>query len=102
VIVRPNNAYSARFPAEMPCRLTVHLRDGRVLRKEKRDYEGFVTRPMTWATAAKKFHGLAAPFARESLREQIVSGVATLEGLQVADLIKLLTRVPKHRGDRSP
>lgn len=102
VVVRPNKVYSARFPAEMPCRLTVHLRDGRVLQKEKRDYEGFVTRPMTWATAAEKFHGLAAPFARESLREQIVSGVATLEDLQVADLIKLLARVPKHRGDRSP
>ena len=41
VIVRPSDELSQRFPAEMPCRLTLYLRDGRVLLKEKTDYEGF-------------------------------------------------------------
>ncbi len=39
----------------MPCRISVSLRDGRVLTIEKRDYEGFVTRPMSWETVVEKF-----------------------------------------------
>ena len=98
VIVRPRKDYSDRFPDEMPCRIVVHLKDGRVLEKEKRDYEGFVTRPMSWATAEAKFHALAAPYVSEGLRKQIAAAVAKLENLQGADLLKLLARVPK-RGE---
>lgn len=101
VVVRPAKEYSDRFPAEMPCRLTVYLKDGRVLEKEKRDYEGFVTRPMTWATAAAKFHSLAAPFTGEALRKQIVLVISKLENLQAADLFKLLAKIPKRGGGRS-
>ncbi|MGO8674014.1 MAG: hypothetical protein ACLQVD_21970, partial [Capsulimonadaceae bacterium] len=35
--IRENTAFSLRFPEEMPCRLTVTLRDGRRLVKEKGD-----------------------------------------------------------------
>ena len=101
VVVRPKREYSGRFPAEMPCHITVHLKDGRTLEKEKRDYEGFVTRPMSWATAEAKFHALASPFASESLRRQIAKALANLENLQAADLLKLLAKIPKRRGERS-
>src|SRR5205085_7190864 len=33
--------YTRRYPAELPCRVTVRLRDGRRLILEKRDFEGF-------------------------------------------------------------
>ena len=33
--------------------------DGRVLVKEKRDYEGFHTRPMRWETVVQKFERLS-------------------------------------------
>lgn len=95
IVVRPKKEYSDRFPAEMPCRLTVHLRAGGTFVKEKSDYEGFVTRPMSWDSARAKFHGLAAPFVAESLREQIISVVRKLEGVPVADLIGLLAKIPK-------
>ncbi len=101
VIVRPKKEFSDRFPGEMPCRIRVHLKDGRVLEKEKRDYEGFVTRPMSWTTAEAKFHSLAAPFASESLRKQITKTLADLENLQAAALLKLLAKVPKRGGGRS-
>lgn len=94
VVVRPSKEFSDRFPAEMPCRIIAHLKDGRVLEKEKRDYEGFVTRPMTWATATAKFHTLAAPFAGEALRKQIVSVVSDLESLGVVNLTKVLGKIP--------
>ena len=98
VVVRPRPDFSARFPREMPCRIVVHLKDGRVLEIEKRDYEGFVTRPMSWSTAEAKFHALAAPFVSESLRTAIVGAIHELENLQAADFLKILTKVPKRSG----
>ncbi|HYM38659.1 MAG TPA: MmgE/PrpD family protein [Thermoplasmata archaeon] len=102
IVVRPKPEYSARFPAEMPCRLTVHLKEGRVLEKEKRDYEGFVTRPMAWATAEAKFHALAAPFVPGGLRTQITKALADLENIQVVDLLRLLAKIPTRGKRRSP
>ena len=98
VVVRPKKEYSDRFPAEMPCHLTVHMKDGRTFEKEKRDYEGFVTRPMTWATAEAKFHALASPFASESLRKRITGALANLDNLQAADLLRLLAKIPRRGG----
>jgi 2-methylcitrate dehydratase len=93
VIVRPNDAYTARFPQEMPCLLRVSLRSGRVLMKEKRDYEGFPTNPMRWETVVQKFERLSSPYADTTLRQEIVESVERLENLQVEDLMRLLARV---------
>ncbi len=93
VSVQPAPEYSAGFPDEMPCRITVSLGDGQVLVKEKRDYEGFHTRPMRWETVAHKFERLSADHAEPSLRREIVEAVAHLEELQVSDLMELLSRV---------
>ena len=62
VVVRPTEEFSRRFPDEMPCRVTVVLRDGRRLVREKRDYEGFRTRPMSWDAAVAKFERLSRRF----------------------------------------
>ena len=93
VHVRPSDDYSRRFPDEMPCRITVTLNDGRVLTKEKRDYEGFFTRPMSWETVAEKFERLSSPYADGDLRREIINAVADLEAVQVADLARLLGKV---------
>ena len=93
VRVLPSDAFSRRFPAEMPCRLTVWLRDGRVLTREKVDYEGFVTRPMSWETAVEKFERLAQPRADAALQRDLVQAVASLETIQARDLAELLGRV---------
>ena len=39
----------------MPCRITVRLSNGQTLSAEKKDYEGFHARPMSWETALGKF-----------------------------------------------
>jgi 2-methylcitrate dehydratase len=93
VSVRPQPAYSQRFPDEMPCRISVTLQDGRTLAKEKRDYEGFHTRPMRWETVVQKFERLSQPHVDSALRRKIVDVVANLESTQVADLARLLERV---------
>ncbi len=97
VIVIPDEGFSRRFPGEMPCRLTIIMRDGEKFVKEKRDYEGFFTRPMRWETVAAKFDRLSAPFADRSLRGEIIDSVGMLENLSVADLMVLLAKVQSNR-----
>jgi 2-methylcitrate dehydratase len=99
VMVRRSDEYSRRFPDEMPCRIQVELYDGRVLVTEKRDFEGFPTRPMRWDTVVRKFERMAEPYADASLRERIVDAVAHIETLPIGELISLLAqvRVPRMR-----
>ncbi|MDQ7858790.1 MAG: MmgE/PrpD family protein [Armatimonadota bacterium] len=93
VQVRPVEAYSRQFPARMPSRVRVTLRDGRTLATEQEDYEGFHTRPAGWETIVEKFDRLSAPHADAGLRREIVAAVRGLETLQVADLTRLLASV---------
>ena len=93
VTVKPSDDYSRRFPEEMPCGITLTLHDGRRLVKEKQNYEGFRSRPMSWETATEKFEILAAPYADRSLRGEIVSAVSTLDSIEISDLTRLLGEV---------
>jgi 2-methylcitrate dehydratase len=92
VEVRPDPELSRRFPAEHACRLHVHLRDGRVLKREKTDYEGFHTRPMTRDTVARKFELLSPPFTGADLREQVIDAVDRLEVIDIEELLAPLER----------
>ena len=89
VIIQPDEALSQRFPAEMPCRITITLKNGRTLGIEKQDYEGFYTRPMSWEKAAAKFERLAAPYTDNAQRAAIVETVALLESKEVVQLTQL-------------
>lgn len=93
VKVHPLAEFSQRFPAEMPCRVTVTLQDGRMLSKEKRDYEGFHTRPMQWETAVMKFEQLTKSAIPDTLQHEIEAAVQELEKINICDLIALLEKV---------
>ncbi|HSJ57886.1 MAG TPA: MmgE/PrpD family protein [Anaerolineae bacterium] len=93
VVVHPSPDFSARFPDEMPCRLTVTLHDGTQIVEEKPDYEGFHTRLPRWTSAVAKFDWLSAPFTSETLRSEIADAVENLESISVRDLMSLLARV---------
>lgn len=99
VSVRPVEDYSRRFPAEMPCRITLWLDDGRVLSKEKRDFEGYLTRPMRWETLLDKFERLSRPYTDAALRREIADAVAHLDAIPVSDLTRLLARVGRSERD---
>ncbi len=72
------------------------LKGGRILMKEKREYEGFFTRPLSWEKAVKKFNSLCPPAMDTMLQEKIITAVADLERIRTADLMKLLGKiVPK-------
>ncbi|HLX40971.1 MAG TPA: MmgE/PrpD family protein [Ktedonobacteraceae bacterium] len=90
VTIQPDEALSQRFPAEMPCRIQITLKDGRTLRIEKQDYEGFYTRPMSWEQAVAKFERLTASYTNAEQRDSIVETVAHLEAKEVTQLTELL------------
>ncbi|TMF45430.1 MAG: MmgE/PrpD family protein [Chloroflexi bacterium] len=90
VTIQPDEELSKRFPAEMPCRIQITLKDGRTFAIEKQDYEGFYTRPMSWEKAVAKFERLAAPYTGAAQREAIVETVAHLETKEVVQLTQSL------------
>ena len=90
VSIQPGEALSKRFPAEIPCRISITLKDGSTLNIEKQDYEGFYTRPMSWQQVTAKFERLAAPYTSASQRDSIVEVVAHLETKTVEQLTTVL------------
>ena len=90
VTIQPDETLSKHFPAEMPCRIQIILKDGRQLRNEKQDYEGFYTRPLSWEKAVAKFERLVAPSTDVAQRAAIAETVAHLETKEVAQLTELL------------
>ncbi len=95
VDVRPADDLSARFPAEHACRLRLRLRDGGTLAAEKSDYEGFLTRPMSWERAREKFERLAGGAVEPELAAELADAVASLDELETRDLTTLLAAVPR-------
>ena len=94
VEVRPAGDLTARFPAEHPCRLRLHLTGGATLSAERADYEGFLTRPMVWDAAAAKFDRLAGRRTDDRLRSRIKEAVAGLEEITVSELTATLASMP--------
>lgn len=93
ISVDPSPSFSKHFPKEMPCRVEITLKDGRLIQQETSDYEGFFTRPMSWETVVQKFNQLTAPNATEGQRVSIVESVANLEQVSVRELMKQLGAV---------
>jgi 2-methylcitrate dehydratase len=90
--VHPAADLSARFPAEHACRVRVQLFGGAILAAEKSDYEGFLTRPMSWERARQKFERLAGPRVGAELLAELNGVVADLDERKARDLTALLER----------
>jgi 2-methylcitrate dehydratase len=93
VVIRPSSTYSQMFPQKMPCKIKVILHDGRSFEIEKSDYEGFVTRPMSWENVSHKFEILSRSFTTPELRQEISAAVKDLENISTQDLTRLLAQV---------
>ena len=91
VVVRPAADLTARFPAEHACRLRLHLTGGRTLATTKHDYEGFVTRPMSFERARRKFERLAAHTVAPELAVELADMVAALDEVDARELAETLT-----------
>lgn len=90
VVVKTNDDYSRRFPEEHACGIQVFLKNGQILRKEKREYEGFHTSPMRWGNVVGKFERLSQPYLSGSLRKIMVDSIFHIEEMRVRDLTRIL------------
>ncbi|MGB3345526.1 MAG: MmgE/PrpD family protein [Aequorivita sp.] len=95
VQVNEKKEYSDRFPFEMANDITIKLKDGRELRVEKTDYEGFTSRPASWEFIISKFNNLTEEFISEELRNDIISTVKDLEKHSIKELMHLLEKAGK-------
>jgi 2-methylcitrate dehydratase len=93
VRIRASEAFSRRFPNELPCRVSLQLRDGRTVSVEKRDYEGFTTNPASWETVLRKFQSLTEPHITSSMRDGIADAVGNLEAIEIRRLTDFLRQV---------
>lgn len=93
VYIKANPAYSQRFPEEMPCRIQVTLCNGEELVRESRDYPGFISQPMTWQSACKKFSLLSETHATDSQRKAVIDAVADFENTRIQELMRLLAGI---------
>lgn len=96
VEVYENPGYSARFPDEMACDITITFEDNTTISIEKRDYEGFHTQPARWETAIRKFHLLGAPFTTKDQRDQIIEMVQNIDDNPISELMDLLSVTTTH------
>lgn len=89
--------FTARFPAEMPSAVTVHLHNGEQLQAQAATYDGFVSQPLDRAGVFAKFQRLAAPFAGADLTQRIADVVLSLDERPVHELTTLLAEVEQTR-----
>jgi len=93
VNVTPKQEYSDRFPDEMPATITVSLKNGDRHSIDKKDYEGFHTRPASWDTIIQKFENLAEPYTSAEIRNRITDVVQNFENHSISELMNLLENV---------
>jgi 2-methylcitrate dehydratase len=88
--------YTAAYPEKMKTKVEVLLKNGEKLTKEKEDYYGFFTRPLSWQSTIDKFKRLTSDLLSESDQEEIIQTVKTLEEEpDVRKLIRLLCIKPE-------
>ncbi|MBI5587027.1 MAG: MmgE/PrpD family protein [Deltaproteobacteria bacterium] len=95
VIVRPSEKLTRLFPERHACGLTVRLKDGRTLTREKTGYEGFRTSPMGWERVEEKFIRLTGPFIDARLQADIIGRVKNIEGITAAELMEPLSKAAR-------
>lgn len=100
VSVRPDPAFTARFPKEIPSRVVVEMKDGRTFSAEAAAYKGFTSAPLDREDAFAKFSKLATPFTGTGLRKRIAEVVLDLENRKVRELTGLLGQV--HQRQQTP
>jgi 2-methylcitrate dehydratase len=89
ITVRPDPAFSARFPEQMPCRVIVTTRGGGRFAAEKRQYPGFWSQPFTREAASEKFRALTDARISSSLAGTLEQAVWNLPNLSVRALTRL-------------
>ncbi|RFM32624.1 MmgE/PrpD family protein [Chitinophaga silvisoli] len=85
--------YTAPYPEKMPAKISIHLKDGKVIEEKKEDYKGFYTRPLDWEDVVNKFHLLGKDTTDGAMRNDLIAVIANLENEPVSRLTDLLAQI---------
>jgi len=85
--------YTAPYPEKMPAKITIHLKDGKVIEEKKEDYKGFYTRPLEWEDIVNKFHLLGRDTIDGAARNELIAVIENLENEPVSKLTSLLAKI---------
>ncbi len=88
--VQPSKEFSKRFPNAMPCEIVVSLKTGKTADKTVEDYEGFVTRPMSFGQTVGKFTSLSSGLIDDHQRDKIIEAVTNLDSIKTRQLAEAL------------
>ncbi len=88
--VQPSAEFSKRFPNSMPCEIVVSLKNGKTVDRTVDDYEGFITRPMTFGQTVGKFTSLSSSLIDDHQRERIIDAVINLDSIKIRQLAEAL------------
>jgi len=83
--VDEDKALTAMFPAKTPNRLTIRLKDGRVLQRQVDDLPGFAGRMMSRTDVEEKFRGNVARLWSEEQTSLALESMWALEKLEDLD-----------------
>jgi 2-methylcitrate dehydratase len=87
--------YTEAYPGKLIGKLTVKLNNGEEYTREKEDYKGFHTRPLTWSDVESKFRRLTSAIINEKTQQKIINLVKGFESANASDLTKLLGSIGK-------
>src|SRR5580692_1380678 len=93
VEIRPDDAFTARYPHELTTRIAIKTKDGRSFDREQVGYEGGLRNPMSWERTVEKFNWLSEPFADAELRHNIIQAVVKIDERPISDLMDILGKV---------
>jgi 2-methylcitrate dehydratase len=86
--------YTDAYPDKLKTKLVIKMKNGEKFTKEKMDYHGFFTRPLSWEDTIIKFNRLTENYISETERQEIFRIIYDFEKYSLADLIAL-TAIPK-------
>lgn len=82
--------YTDAYPEKLKTKLVIKLNDGKKITKEKSDYHGFYTRPLSWTDTIVKFKKLTGNLINEETKDRIIKVIKDFENYPVEDLTTLL------------
>jgi len=85
--------YTAAYPDKLISKVKITLNDGVEFEREKEDYHGFHTRPLTWEGIVEKFRKLSADVINVRLQQQLIETIGDLENRKINDLTGLLETI---------
>ncbi len=83
--------YTISYPDKVKSKVEVVLKDGTSFTKEKDDFYGFHTRPMTWESVIEKFRRLSASYLNHEQQDEVIEVVRRLEDRPAMDLVHSIT-----------